>query len=339
MSITLNDQYATLRSSAFDLNRVATAKGKRIAQLASGTSAEDPASSGVDAGSVLKLRNSGLRLRALETGVINAISFLETQSEMFQQMTSVVSRMSHLAVMMRDTLKNDEEVQNHFEEVSELMEELSSYRTAQFNGRDLINHVYGTQQYLSDPADPSSVTTASTSDLVSSVDSLSVAVTEDGGKSVAITLADSSTFNETLEYLLGKINTATTPRGDGQQISSVDEFLDEAMGWGQKGFDNLNNVLAQRIATNQREQSALRLNLDRIRERMLGIEAATSRVADVDVAQELSALARSDMQFRGAIATKTQSNVLADSALMILSNQAFSSPLIRESRLATPSAG
>jgi hypothetical protein len=42
------------------------------------------------------------------------------------------------------------------------------------------------------------------------------------------------------------------------------------------------------------------------------------------------------MQMRGAIATKTQSNVFADSALKLLSGQDFSTPLIREARMAAP---
>jgi hypothetical protein len=58
----------------------------------------------------------------------------------------------------------------------------------------------------------------------------------------------------------------------------------------------------------------------------------------VDVAHELASMARTDIQLRSAIATKTQSNVLADSALKILSNQDFASPLIQEARLAKASA-
>jgi flagellin len=320
MSISLNDQYASLRSSAFDLNRLATTQGKRNSRLSAGSEVVDPSSAGVEAGSVLKLRNAGVRLRALESGVINAISFLETQAGMFQQMSSVVSRLSQLTVLMRDAVKSDEEVQNYFEEASQLMEELSSYRTAQFNGQDLMNHIY-------DQNNPGV--------LLSGVDQLSVALSEDGKSSATITLADSSTFSETLNTLLGRITDATTPRADLNGVRTSDDLLDQLQ-WGDKGFDLLIQDLSQRMALNGAEQSALRLNLDRIRDRMLGTEAATSRVADVDVAQELSALARNDMQFRGAIATKTQSNVLADSALMILSNQDFSSPLIREARMSTP---
>lgn len=328
MSISLNDQYASLRSAALDLDRVSKTQGRRITKLAAGSEVADPMSAGVEAGSVFKLRNSGLRLRALETGIINAMSFLEAQAGVFQQMSVAVSRLSQLAVQMKDAVKSDEDVQNYFSEASELMQELSSYRAAQFNGQDLVRYLYS-QAKLNQGLN----------DFVSSVNDLSVALTEDGKQSATITLNDSSTFNNTLESLLGKITDSTTPgdddSGSGETIA---DFLSEGM-WGQKGFDLLTNDLAQRIALNESEQSALRVNLDRIRERMMGTEAATSRVADADVAQELSALARTDMQLRGAIATRTQSNVLADSALMILSNQAFTSPLIRESRLATPSAG
>lgn len=354
MSISLNDQYVFLRASAFDINQVAKAKSRRIDKLAAGSEVVDPTSAGVEAGSVLKLRNSGLRLRAIESGVINAISFLETQSSMFQQMSSVVSRLSELTVLMRDSIKssqkfqklvnelanespdsvtyqafkdsdevkNDGEFQSFFaysEEALALMEELSSYRTAQFNGRDLMNHLY----------------ISNSAELVSKENTLAVSLSEDGKNSATVTLVESA-LSQTLNNLLGRITESTYPKGDNNKFVFNSADLTDPSNWGQKGFDLLIQDLSQRIAMNLSEQSSLRLNLDRIRERMLGTEAATSRVADVDVAQELSALARNDMQFQGAIATKTQSNVLADSALMILSNQDFSSPLIREARMSTP---
>jgi hypothetical protein len=87
------------------------------------------------------------------------------------------------------------------------------------------------------------------------------------------------------------------------------------------------------MAQNQSEQGQLRFNLDKLRERILVTDSTLSRVSDVDVASELTTLARSDMQLRGAVATKTQSNVFADSALKLLSNQDFSTPLIQEARL------
>lgn len=320
MNINLNNQYAVLRSSAYDLNQVAKTQSRSVVQLAAGSQAADPASAGVQAGSVLKLRNSGLRLRALETGVVNAMSFLETQAGVFRQMSDVVSRMSQLATQMRDPSKSAEDVGNYFEEVTKLQDELSSYRMSQFNGRNLINYLSGDASVLG--TEP---------------ETLSVALNEDAGNTLNVTQSDVTAPGGLFYSLLGPITAITTPgRAASLGTDNAASLLSEAE-WGQKGFERLTQDIAQHMAVNQTEQSRLRSNLDRIRERMLGTDAATSRVADVDVAQELAVLARTDMQFRGAIATKTQSNVLADSALQILSNQDFSSPLIQEARLATAS--
>ena len=319
MNINLNNQYAVLRSSAYDINQVAKTQSKLITQIAAGSQTVDPTSAGVQAGSVLKLRNSGLRLRSIETGVVNAMSYLETQAGVFQQMSSVVNRMSELVDKMRDPTKNAVDVQNYFKEVTELQDELSSYRMAQFNGKNLMNYVTG-----------NGATQGTEPEI------LSVALNEDADSSLNVTQANLSASTGPFNGLLGQIPAVYAPRIAETGVAEADELLDEVQ-WGQTGFNVLTQDIAQRMAVNQTEQSQLRLNLDRIRERMLGTDAATSRVADVDVAQELTVLARTDMQFRGAIATKTQSNVLADSALQILSNQDFSSPLIQEARLATAS--
>ena len=321
MNINLNNQYAVLRSSAYDINQVAKTQSKLITQIAAGSQTVDPTSAGVQAGSVLKLRNSGLRLRSIETGVVNALSYLETQAGVFQQMSSVVNRMSELLDKMRDPTKDAEDVQNYFKEVTELQDELSSYRMAQFNGKNLMNYLNGDTLTRSEGTVP---------------EIISVALNEDANNTLNVTQSDVSTPGGLFNSLLGQITTVSTPKTDGTGYTEYASLLDEG-DWGQTGFELLTQDIAQRMAVNQTEQSQLRLNLDRIRERMLGTDAATSRVADVDVAQELTVLARTDMQFRGAIATKTQSNVLADSALQILSNQDFSSPLIQEARLATAS--
>jgi flagellin-like hook-associated protein FlgL len=329
MNINLNNQYAVLRSSAYDLNQVAKTQSKIITQIAAGSQTVDPTSAGVQSGSVLKLRNSGLRLRSIETGVVSALSFLEAQAGVFQQMSDVVSRMSQLTTKMRDPSKNAEDLENYFAEVSELRDELSSYRMAQFNGRNLMNYLNGS---------------GSTQGTVA--ETLSVSLNEDASSTLNVTQSDVSTQSGPFNFLLGQITPETTPNTDKSGAADVvfpltvaetiADFISDTL-WGQAGFDLITQDIAQRMAVNQTEQSQLRLNLDRIRERMLGTDAATSRVADVDVAQELTLLARTDIQFRGAIATKTQSNVLADSALQILSNQDFSSPLIQEARLAAAS--
>jgi flagellin len=323
MNISLTNQYAALRSSAYDLNKATAVQSKSIAKLAAGTLAADPTQAGEQVGSVIKLRNAGLRLRALESGVVNALSFLEAQSGVFQQMSVVVSRMNQLATQMRDATKSVEDLDGYMREASELQDELSSYRMSQFNGKNLMNYLEGDQD-------------AGTSGTDREV--LSVALSENGDSTLEVTQSEMRSLSGPFNSFLGPITTESTPNrvAENSFAFTAADLVDEAS-WGQKGFDLLIQDIAQRMAVNQTEQGQLRLNLDRIRDRMLGSDVAASRVSDLDVAQELVTLSRSDIQLRGAIATKTQSNVLADSALKILANQDFASPLIQEARLAPAS--
>lgn len=326
MNINLNSQYAVLRSSALDLNQVAKVKSESLTLLSTGSRTSDPASSGARAGAALRLRNAGLRLSAVETGIMNALSYLETQAGVYRQMSSVMGRMSELLSNMRDVSETEDEVENYFEEFSELRKELSSYRMAQFNGRNLMHYLSGAS---------------------AAQETLPVALSEDGGVTLNITQGNAAAPQGNSDAPVGYFNTLLglitsdsvpgTEDGLYDDLNEISYLLDET-DWGQNGFDKLTQELVQLLSVNQSEQSQLRLNLDRVRERMLGVEAANSLVEDVDVAEELVVLSKAEMQLNGAVATKTQSNVLADSALKLLTNQSFSSPLIREARLAPASA-
>ena len=50
----------------------------------------------------------------------------------------------------------------------------------------------------------------------------------------------------------------------------------------------------------------------------LGTDAASSKIGDVDVADAVKRLARTDVLTQGAVAMRTQANVLADAALKVL---------------------
>jgi flagellin-like hook-associated protein FlgL len=322
MNVNLNSQYAVLRSSAYDINRAAKVQGRVVAQLTTGTQDSDSGSGFSQTSALVNLRSSGLRLRTLESGIVNAMSYLETQAQVFRNMSNVVSRMSEVASQMSDQTKGPEEADAYLQEFIQLREELSSYRTATFNGRNVMN-------YMDDDALGGAKGTTR--------ESLPVVVSDGGKTAVEITQADVRNGFGNFGYLLGMITPVTAPNADGNGISAVDEITDEGR-WGQKGFQSILDDLAKLLAQNQSEQSQLRLNLDHIREKAFSLDAATSRIGDVDVAGELSSLVKTDLQLRGAIASKTQSNVLADSALQLLSNTDFATPFIREARLVAASA-
>ena len=321
MNVNLNSQYAVLRSSAYDINRAAKVQGRAVAQLTTGSQDMGSGSGASQTSTLVNLRSSGLRLRTIESGVQNALSYLETQAQVFQNMSNVVGRMSQLTSQMTDPTKDTNDIEAYFKEFVELGKELSSYRMASFNGRNLMD-------YLDDDGNGSPGADPET---------LSVVLSEGGEKSQNITQSDVRNSVSPYGYLLGMITASTAPNTDGSGISSISELTDEGL-WGQKGFQSVLDDLAKRLSVNQAEQSQLRLNLDRIRERALGMDAATSRIADVDVAGELTSLVKGDLQLHSAAASKTQSNVLADSALQLLSNTDFSSPFIHEARLSAASA-
>lgn len=312
MNVNLNTQYAALRSSANDLDRLARVQASSVTQLATGSRLPDPTALDSQPSSVVTLRNSGLRLRSVESGIVNAISFLETQASVFQNMAKLTNRMSELASQMVDPSKNAEDKQNYLKEFTSLQDEFSLYRTAQFNGTNLFVYLSGDTKVSYD-----------------------VAVGDNGGSTVAVSKSSFRNADQGISYVdfLGDITTETAPYSNG---FGIPDPTDPSNGWGQggqEGFSLILQDLASRMAQNQSEQGQLRLNLDKLRERILVTDSTLSRVSDVDVASELTTLARSDMQLRGAVATKTQSNVFADSALKLLSNQDFSTPLIQEARL------
>jgi flagellin-like hook-associated protein FlgL len=332
MNVNLNTQYAALRSSANDLERLSRARVSSVTQLATGSQLPDSTSIDSQSSSIAVLRNTGLRLRAVESGIVNAISYLEMQASVVQNMTRLTSRMSELTSRMVDPSKSPDDRKNYLVEFVALRKEFSMYRTAQFNGRNLFNYLDG---------DPNGVASGDGTD----PEELVVAVDENGNSSVKVTQGE---FRDQevapyglYTYFLGRITTATSPYADEFDVAedgtiiplALEDPTDPEMAWGQEGFQVVLEDLASRLALNQSEQNQLRLNLDKLRERMLVTESALSRVADVDVAAELTTLAKSDMQLRGAVATKTQSNVFADSALKLLSNQDFGTPLIQEARL------
>jgi hypothetical protein len=85
------------------------------------------------------------------------------------------------------------------------------------------------------------------------------------------------------------------------------------------GFDLLLAEIANRLAANHPQRNRLESGLAHARGVALGTEAAAGVVGDTDVAQAVTALARTDVLTRGALAIRTQANVLSDAALRVLS--------------------
>ena len=297
--ISLNTAYHSLRSSAQDINAQTKAKSRTVAQLSSGVAQVEK--QGAEASFVYKLRTTVARQRSAAIGMVNAISFLDAQAGALEHIHRNLARMDELATRMRNPLQSGADpdtgeqpgLEAYMAEFTKLADEIWDARQASFNGKSLMY-----------------VTGARTS--------LQVAMSGDGRRTMDLTQSDFST-EPTWRYLLGTTSPATAPERDPATVyvATPADVADPTV-MGGVGFERLLADIANKLAVNQAERSRLEGGLAHARGAAQGTEAAAGVVGDTDVAQAVTALARTDVLTRGALAIRTQANVLSDAALRVL---------------------
>lgn len=265
-------------------------------RLDSGTVAFDPADQGGGTGIALKYRNTGFMQRALETGLLNAKSYLEAQAGGLQHIGAVLEDLSALAVRMQDTTQSQTELDAYMREFDQLRTEISATRQQQFNGTDLMYVTGGT------PAQ-----------------TFNVGLNESGDQSMIVTQTDFGTEPLWDQFLGSPISSPADLADVGSSFYlTPQDVFDEATGLGQSGFSTLLEDVNARLARNGAEQSRLGIALDHLRQRTVDSERAGSRIYDTDVAVEVTKLARQNILSQTILASRTQSNVLSDVALRVL---------------------
>ena len=126
---------------------------------------------------------------------------------------------------------------------------------------------------------------------------LSVVTSEDGQQSVDISEADLASVSA--EITTGLTNSANAATSVGDVIAAIE-------------------VLALRRATNGAEQSRLTFASDMLSVNKQNLEAANSRIIDVDVAKESSQLARFNILQQAGTAMLAQANQSSQSVLRLL---------------------
>lgn len=298
----LSSSYLFSKASNQDFNRVALQQAKSVKRLASGVKTSDSVTQGGEAGLDLKYRNSSLTQKSVENGMMNALSFLEAQADVFQHISKTLDRMSELVVLMKDNTKSTADQDYYLKEFDQLRTEINSTRQQQFNGKDLV---FSTPPVTLDP--------------------MSVVLNEAGDQTMTITQSDFDTFDywdQVFGFTISNpasISDLSDP-GGGSPIDTVGEVTDEvgAMGFGVAGLTSLQEDLATRMAQNAAEHSRLSSALDHLRQRTNDYDQAGSRIFDTDVAEEVTNLARKDILMQGILASRIQSNVLSDVALRVM---------------------
>ena len=265
-------------------------------------------SQGGEAGLDLKYRNTSLTQKAVEGGIMNAVSYLEAQSDALMHISSLLDRMGELVVAMKDSTKSPTDLDNYFTdnsdpanpkymEFNQLRTEIAATRQRQFNGIDLM-YVTG----------------------LSVAQNVTVLLDERGEQTMDVTQTDFTSEPFWDPTFMGNVsNPASIDDNQTSFISDVSTLTDESMmGLGVSGIIALQDDIAKRIAQNAAEQSRLNIALDHLRQRSVDYDQAGSRIFDTDVAEEVTNLARRDILLHGVVASRIQSNVLSDVALRVM---------------------
>ena len=274
MSITIN----TNTSATIAANNLSNANAnlqKSLNRLSSGSRIVSPAD---DAGGLavsMKLAATAARQGAVAQNIGNSVSYLQTQDGALQVAGNVLERMSELKTLYSDPTKNSSDLANYDAEFTSLQQQLSNLSSEQFNGVNLFGST-----------------------------ALSVAVTEDGSTSSAVSLAGA--------------NLTSTSSGVGSITASAISSL------GSSGLSvasittAIQNVATMR-ATNGAEQSRLSFATSLLTTNQQNLQAATSRITDVDVASESTQLARWNTLVQAGTSMLAQANSSAQTALKLLS--------------------
>jgi flagellin len=287
MGITINTN-TSASLSALNLNRSQTLLQKSLARLSSGSRISEASD---DAGGLavsMKLSAAIKRTDAQYSNVSNALSYLQTQDGVLKSASSVMERIAELATLFGDVTKSSLDRENYSVEFTNLVSQLTQFQASKFNGVSLF----------SDGATP---------------DQLDVYLTDDGGQKMKI---DQSLINGKDDSTgIGKvINTWSTSIGTANRTGGLSSLA----------FDKLSFVtqaiqeLATLRATNGAQSSRLQYALDSLSTNRTNLEAANSRIFDVDVAQETTRLARNNILVQSGAAMLAQANASSQIALKLL---------------------
>jgi flagellin len=286
MSVVINTNSAAT-SAAYNLSNTNVNLQRSLNRLSSGSRIN---SSFDDAGGLavsMKMSASIRRTDATLANVNNSLSFLQTQDGVLKTADKILNRMSELATLAQDVTKAPSDLALYDTELSQLKGQLNLMVGEEFNGISLFDNGVS--------AGSAGMDVAST---------LTVVTSHDGDQTVGITQVD-------LEFISASVGTAS---GDGMDIGSF-TGAQAAVATIQTAIQDLATIRAN----NGAEQSRLTFAADMLAVNKTNLEAANSRILDVDVADESTKLARFSILQQAGTAMLAQANQATQSILRLIS--------------------
>ena len=285
MSVVINTNSAAT-SAAYNLSNTNVNLQRSLNRLSSGSRIN---SSADDAGGLavsMKMSASIRRTDATLANVNNSLSFLQTQDGVMKTADKILNRMSELSTLAQDVTKSTSDLALYNTELDVIKNQLNLMLNEKFNGISLFS---------------AGSTAGATMD---SSTTMTVVTSHDGAQTVGITQADLASIS----FSVG------TSDSTGMDIGSF-TGAQAAVATIQTAIQNL----ATLRANNGAEQSRLTFAGDMLAVNKTNLEAANSRILDVDVADESTKLARYNILQQAGTAMLAQANQSTQSILRLIS--------------------
>jgi flagellin len=271
-----------------------------LTRLSSGKKINAPAD---DAGGLavsMKLTSAIGRNKSVISNIQNALSFAEVQDGALQSSATIVNRMSELKSMSLDVIKSDADVANYNVEFTALQEQLHSIASEKFNGVSLFatagsNGVFGT-----------------------GVVNVTIFTSDKGGSGAIVSLSKAlllSAVNFTSTTNMTNLDAGQSGKSLANDSTTTKVAVTElSIGFFTQALENI----ATMRATNAAGMARLQLAEDHARLTKANLEAANSRIMDVDVAEESTRFAKYNILTQASAAMLSQANQSSSTALLLL---------------------
>jgi len=285
--------------AAGSLQRSAAALSRSISRLSSGTKIVNPSDDAAGLAVSEKLGAQSSRIGAARVNNQNAVSLLQTADGFLKTLGSVLDRMSELAILGKDATKNASDIALYGQEFESLKQQL----------RDVIGN--GPNGTDSDPNwnisgdEPAGMFNGIP--LFGAREGLSVVVGSSGDQTMTIGQINLREIGGAVSDVLWDNSVDSSQPDVNIDSSGVIDKLSEAV-----------QQIANERAALGAEQSRLQVVDAQLQVQAENLEAANSRIRDVDVAQESTRMAKFNILVESGTAMLSQANSLPRTVLRLL---------------------
>jgi flagellin len=305
--------------AGLNLGKSNDALQKSLSRLSSGRRIVN---SSDDAGGLavsMKMAAAQKRTEATAINLRNIQSYLDTQDGAFKIADKVLSRMSELTTLARDVTKNSGDVENYDKEFQNLQLQLTSLGTEKFNGVPLFSTNYTGSAFSVPTSEDGSQSTSVTKASMDSDPWVSMMVkgfdTAQTSSGTTIYIPVGSPVGYALNDPLTQVaTTGLTPTSVSSAGTLTYDNSDEFVAVVQLALQQVADMRAQ----NGAEMSRVNFAQDLLNINAINLEAANSRIIDVDVAAESSQLARFQILQQAGTAMLAQANTSQQSLVRLL---------------------